>query len=288
MKKNIIAILSFSCITSFSCNEKVPLSISTNTVAVKDTTYAAPVETQLDRMVLIEYATGVKCPNCPAGAKILKDAEDKNPGRLIIVAEHGGTFTSPISGLSKDTFGLNEVELLFNTYFGGEPNKPAAAIDRIYRNSNYFVGARGTWLSLIEERMSTKPSMNLSINSIYDENTDQYYITVKGAYTSTIGKKQRLTMMLLENNIIDPQYDGSNVINDYVLRAFLTDYTGTPLLDSISVKEAGRVFEKTIIYKIPDEKRKWKVENVNVVAFVHNDEGLDKDIQQAATVKLKP
>ncbi len=292
MKKNLLFI-TVSAVVLFSCTEKIPLSTSSNAFVAKDTNYMAAVETPQDRLVLIEEATGVKCPNCPEGTKVLKDAEKTYPDRLVIVGEHGGNLTSPIAGKSKDTFQLKIVELLLNSYFGGDPSKPAAAFDRtVLQGGGYFTDSRTLWSTLIAGRITIKPPLNLTVSSVYDASTDAYNITIRGAYTAAVSKKQNLTIMLTQDKIYDAQdsliYEVEHYEHNHVLREIVSNMIGDPILTDLTSIEAGRVFEKTLIYKIPAGKGKWKPENMNVVAFVHNSEQGDKEVQQAAQTKLKP
>jgi len=290
MKKILLFATSITTLALTSCTEKIPLSTSSGTT-ITDTTYMASIEATSLRKVLIEEATGVKCPNCPDGAEELHKADTTYPGRLLVVGLHGGSLTSPISGLSKYDFRTSYAVDLFNTYFGGEPNKPAAVFDRTLQSGVYFIEARTKWFDIIKSRLATAAPLNLYLTSTYDSTAKEATITIKGAYTAAVAKKQSLTIVLTEDKIIDAQDKGIDVIPDYehnhVLRDMLTNVIGNPLLDNIAAKEAGRVFIKTFKYKVPSGKD-WNLKNMHVIAFVHNNESGDKEIHQSVTTKLIP
>lgn len=291
MKKPLLYIAIATILALSACTEKGPPIDFSNVVKI-DTTYITTIETPELRRVLVEQATGVKCPNCPAGAALLKQAEDANPGRVILVGLHALSLTSPILGESKYNFQSIFAETLFLSYFGGEPNKPASVFDRTIQGSGYFVENRNTWLNTIAQRLQTVSPVNLSITVTgFDAVNNETVIKVRAAYTSTIAKKQSLSIMITEDKIIDAQEDGTNIIEDYehnhVLRDMLTPAIGNNILDDVSPKEAGRVYERTFTYKVPDGND-WNVDNLNIIAFIHNNEAGDKEVQQAVEIKLKP
>lgn len=291
MKKIFLSAASLLAIVLTSCTEKIPLDTGKGGQTLSDTTYLAIPESASLRKILIEEATGVKCPNCPDGAAELRKADTTYPGRLLIIGLHGGSLTSPISGLSKYDFRTTFAVDLFNTYFGGEPNKPAAVFDRTLQGTAYFIEARTKWMDIIKQRLAVAAPLNLYLSSTFDAATNEATIVLKGAYTAAISKKQSYTIVITEDKIIDAQDKGLDVIPDYehnhVLRDMLTNVTGNALLDNLTTKEAGRVFQKVIKYKLPTGKD-WNVGNLNIIAFVHNNETGDKEVQQSVEAKLKP
>lgn len=301
MKKNFLFVAFSAAVLLVSCTEKIPIGVLGGSgEAIIDTNYAAPVESKDTRKMLVEEATGVQCSNCPDGAKVLKQAEEAHPGRVIIVGLHAGNLTSPIRNESQYDFRTDYAKQLMTTYFGGDINKPAAAFDRTTQQggsaSPYFVESRNTWLNIVNQRIAVASMLNLDVTSKYNADSNDFIITVKGAYTASTSKKQNLTIMIIEDSIVDAQDDADgSVIKEYthmhVLRDMITSYTGNPILSDLSSIEAGRVFIKSFRYKIPprdpEKGPEWKVENLNVIAFIHNDEGADKEVQQAEEIKLK-
>ncbi|HTN46972.1 MAG TPA: Omp28-related outer membrane protein [Flavipsychrobacter sp.] len=291
MKK--IIILSAACATGlfYSCTEKGSLSLGSGST-LSDTTFVASTESPEKRMVFVEEATGVKCPNCPAGAALLKKADSLHPDRIVVVGLHAGSLTSPISGESKYNFQTDFAKQLQETYFGGDPNKPAAVFDRTKDEGTYFVSSRNKWLSIIENRLALPPSLNLSVSTAFNDASNEVTLTVRGAYTAAVAKKQNLTIMVTEDGIIDAQKNEEDKTipeyeHNHVLRDMLTTATGDALLNEFPTKEAGRVFVRIYKYQVPKDKG-WNVDNMHVLVVVHNNEGEDKEVQQAAEVKLKP
>ena len=291
--KRYLGLLPFvACVLLFSCTEKTTLSTGGSGEVLKDTNYLAPVESKDPRKVLAEYATGVKCPNCPDGSKILKEIGNTYSGRFIIAGLHALELADPIKGESKYDLRSEFARDLFATYLGNPVSKPAAAFDRTEESENsYFSTARIKWPTIVDERMTVATSLNLRAKSVFNADSNAFIVTITGAYTSSVSKKQFLTIMVTEDSIVDAQ-DGAGgvLIPDYlhmhVLRDKLTQTTGDPILSDIASIEPGRVFIKAFKYNIPEGKE-WNVDHLNIVAFVHNNDGADKEVQQAEEIKLK-
>lgn len=291
--KNILLSSFAASILLFSCTEKTTLSTTGSGEILKDTSYIAAVESKDPRKVLAEYATGVKCPNCPDGSKILKEIGHDYPNRFIVAGLHALELSDPIKGESKYDLRSEFARDLFATYLGNPVSKPAAAFDRLEESENsYFSTARIKWPTIVEERMTVTTPLNLRVNSVFNADSNVFIVTVTGAYTSSVSKKQFLTIMITEDSIVDVQ-DGAGgvIIHDYlhmhVLRDKLTQTTGDPILSDLASIEPGRVFVKILKYNIPEGKE-WNVDHLNVIAFVHNNAGADKEVQQAEEIKLKP
>jgi hypothetical protein len=303
MKSHILAALAVAFILVQSCKEIGPKIDFTGVVA-SDTTYEIPATGIVPeaRRILAEEATGVKCPNCPAGAEALEAEETAHPGRIIVVSLHANFLADPLPESKYDfrtTYSMDIMNLL-----GGEPAKPAAAFDRTIQNGNIFTD-RIVWPTVISQRLGVPPPVNLQLTSSYDEVKREAVIRVKATYNAQVSKQQNLTVLITEDNIVDPQDDNRKVppvVEDYehrhVLRTILTPVGGSGMIDSIAVKKPGRVYERTFIYKLPDaafttpagatHNTIWNISNLKVVAFINNNETNDKEVAQAVETHLKP
>jgi hypothetical protein len=254
-----------------------------------DTTYTEAVPAADPKKVLVEEYTGVQCVNCPDGAQILKSYDSTHPNKIVVVGLHGGYLAEPIEGESKYDFRNEDVTNLMNSYFGNPPPQPAAAIDRVKGPDGYFNTTRVTWASFIDQRSALTPPVNVDLTSKYDSAHNKVVIKVKVAYTASISVKQHLSVWLLEDNLVDvqvyPDHHDPNYVHNHVLRDFITPVIGASILDTIAVKEPGRVYERTFIYT--PKKAEWNLDNCRIVAFVHNSESGDKAVAQVAEVKVK-
>lgn len=268
-----------------ACEEKGP-AIDFSGIEASDTSYLAPVEAPQARNVLIEEATGVKCSNCPQGAELISGLQAAHPGRVIAVGLHAGSLTAPFAFSNYD-FTTDDALNLLNNYFGIDPSKPAAVIDRTKTGSDYFVN-RTLWTSITENRLTVPSVANITLSSTYNEADHQAIIKVRVAYTQSVTEKQSLTVGIVESGMIDPQEDGLDIdtfyTHNHVLRDLLTPYNGSSVLSGTSPIPAGQVYERTFIYNVNEA---WVPANCEVFAFVHNDETDNREVGQVTETPLK-
>lgn len=293
----VISLLSIfaSSLVFQACTEKgVPIDFGD--VLAKDTTYMAAVPTAEPHRVLIEELTGVKCVNCPAGHQLLETFEASNPGRIEVVSIqplYSDALTGPKKNYTKNDNRTQKGTDLSNFIFNAkQPNLPSAAIDRSpFPGTTDLDGNRGAWSNVVDARLAVNTGVNLSLVSEYREATNDAVIKIKVSFSKNVNKQLLLNIALTESSIIDYQEDVTlGDIEDYthnnVFRDMITPVSGTSILNDFPVKEAGRVYERTIIYQLP-EQTKWKPENMHIVASVSVNESNEKEVLQAAGAKLK-
>lgn len=252
-----------------------------------DTTYMATVETAQARMVMMEEFTGVTCPNCPRGHLEIASIQAQHPDRILAVSLYydGLGQTRPVEGVTRQNFRTADATSLADGIFGGVSALPSASIDRVPVGGitlPSFVG----WAGAVETRIGIPAPANVQVTSEYEEGTRTAIIRVRIAYTTTVTKKQAVTLLLTEDSLVDAQEYPDRIDTFYnfkhVMRDAVTAPTGEPMLDGIS-KEAGRVYERTFVYPV---KAEWNAKHCKLVAIVHNAESGDKEVLQAAEAKL--
>jgi thiol-disulfide isomerase/thioredoxin len=56
------------------------------------------------RNVVLEEFTGIYCGYCPDGHKIAQEIHDKNPGRVVVIGIHTGSYAEPNAGSGHPDF----------------------------------------------------------------------------------------------------------------------------------------------------------------------------------------
>jgi hypothetical protein len=285
----------FACALLFAACKETGPAIDFGPKA-KDTSFIAAPETPQQRTVVIEEFTGVTCTNCPAGHAIIKAIEDANPNRVAAVGIQAFNVkqAEPVKAADAGfpTLHDNRTQVgteLANEIYGSFSGIPVAGIDRISVSGNMLYD-RASWSGTVTSRLGIAPAANVTISSIYNTSTKQAAITVHVAYTSAMAKRQKLTVALVENNIVDAQegigtngYE-QNYVHQHVLRDILTAPSGSAILTDKSTKQPGQVYERTFVYNVnPD----WNPDYCRVVAYVSDDEGADLEIVQGAIKSLK-
>ena len=130
--------------------------------------------------------------------------------------------------------------------------------------------------------------MNINVENEY--NSDTRALTVKATvvplqnFPST--EKLHISVMVLENGIIDAQEDPTHIIEDYehnhVLRTMLTDFKGDPINEDLSENEVVEFIYNFTIPIAEEGKIWWNPENMDIVVFVNAVNGERKDVIQAA------
>ena len=238
---------------------------------------------------MIEEFTGVKCPNCPDGHNIVATIQNANPSRVIAIGYYpfGQAQTEPLKDLTKADFRIADATEL-STLLGGIQFLPIAAVDR-KMFGGAILTARTLWSSNVQARLAVATPINMQLSVSYDDATREAIIKTTLKYTSALSTKHNISLAIYENNLVDaqeyPTYIDSSYTFKHVLRDVITPVGGASVLDSLTTKAAGLVFEKTILYTLP---AKWNPSNCKIVAFVH-DAAATKEVYQAdIIIKVAP
>jgi hypothetical protein len=289
MKKVLLPVFAAGLVLLGSCKEKGP-AIDFSDVKAIDTTYTAPVEAAQQRRVLLEEFTGVTCPNCPQAHRLIKNIQAQYPDRVIAVGYYptGLPQSQPVEHLTIQDFRSEKAADLGNNYLGGIPYLPSGVVDRMPDNGTWLYQSN-KWAGLVNERINVPTPVNLYLTSSYDAEKGEATAVVKAAFTQNVNKKVALTVVVIENDIIDAQEDGLRVDTFYnhvhVMRELITPTTGTQILEDRTEKEAGLVYERSFTFPVHSS---WKPENCHVVAFLCSNESGEKEILQAVEAKMQP
>jgi len=291
MKNNLFPIV--GAVLLFASCKEAPPTIDFGPSA-KDTSFMAVTETQLQRMIVVEEFTGTKCPQCPQGHVLIKSLEDANPGRIASMGIQVFNFSqgNPVDEDTIKTRHDNRTQIgtkIGDEVFGAISAMPTAGIDRTVTNGSMLLG-RNDWTGAVSTRLGVVPAANVAISSNYNAATRQAVITVHVAYTSAVTKPQNLSVAIVENNIVDAQ-EGvgatgyqQDYVHQHVFRDALTPPTGAAILTDKSMKQPGQVYERTFVYNVNAD---WNPDNCEIIAFISNNQGADREIVQGAEVHLK-
>lgn len=288
MNKYLLLLAGAGVLSFSACKEKGP-SIDFGTSLKEDSTYIAPVPTAQAHYVLVEEFTGATCTNCPEARDMLHDISAANDERLIVMGIHpfgiGQAF--PVHD-SKYDFRTEKGTAIKNTYYGDLQGIPAAGFDRVKLGG---VAALLTpkWASAIQDRLAVPSPVNLDIKSTYNETTHKADIEVKVAYTADIIGAHKISLVLIEDSLIDAQeFRGAEIQYDYVFmhvfRDYLSSINGEPFLDDVSSKQAGRVFIRR--FNNVEIDPAYVAKHCKLIAFVHYDKNDNTEVIQAAEAEL--
>lgn len=296
--KHFIGLIAFCSLFWVGCTEKPPNIIMTPPPDKIDTTYVlASTPATQPHNILIENFTGASCTNCPAAHDLLHGIELSYPGRINIVSLYIFNFaqTTPPPHAKYDFRTQISSDILKSVY-GTIAAMPAAGIDRHPLGSAGTFGSdylidRNSWSAIVIDQLTEVDSLNLDIESAFDDATGTATVTATVTYLKDIATVQNLTIALVEDDILDAQeyptyidtaYKFTNVLRDVVT----TGPLGDQILPNFAIKEKNRVYKVSYNYKV---KESWKPENCRVVAFVHKGAAVAGNfVYQSQQAKLKP
>ncbi len=271
-------ILFLTCFLSFAACDEKPVVIPP---------FEAPVS---NRVVLLEELTGVECQNCPQGAATAEAlAKSIFPGQVVVVAIHGNFLTDMLANSTYDFKNQDAIDL--EEYLKPWQGKPSAAINRIlFEGTDKLANNKpGEWQGLVNDVLQRPHQVEVVFSHEFDQSNGDLTVNVGIAPLEDIPEGEfRLTVMLTESHMIDPQKDGTEIVDDYehnhVLRDILTNFDGDVIGNSLTKGINLTRTVSTNIQEIVDGE--WIAENMHIVVAVANTGGVGKDIMQAAEAHL--
>lgn len=259
----------------FACEEVGPNINFTDEVVVQVDT------NNLERVILLEEFTGVRCPNCPAGSELAEQLAKQYVGKIIIVSIHSGVFSIPYN--NAEDFKITEGTQI-EALLGKAAAYPSAAINRkLFSGEMRQIIPSNKWNTYIQEELNEAPevSINLSANNVSaNELSVDYSLSFQEAINSTL----KISVLLTEDDIVSPQdVDGTKVedyVHQHVLRDMLTPADGLLLASSV---EADTIFEGKLSFT--SFKNEWDKNKLSIVAFIHGS-GTTLNVLNAAKIKL--
>lgn len=232
------------------------------------------------KAVLVEEFTGQRCVNCPnAAIEIERLREQYGDAYVIPVAIHSGP-------LALDS---NDKVLGLRTQLGDEyydhwkvEAEPTGMIDRKGGVVNL-----SQWASAVYEELQKESPVSLSIGvkmaNGQEQVTSQSVVEVSVEATIAEPTEGYLQLWMTEDSIVAPQMmpDGTmnrEYVHNHVLRAAVNGTWGTP----VSWKPG--VHSQTFSFSIDPT---WKKDNLSVVAFVYNEQGVLQVKSQQLVVSLE-
>lgn len=256
---------------------------------------AASVSTYAQtKKVILEDYTGLKCGWCPEGTVILEGLEAANPNSLITIGMHCGGYEPSTSPLKNP-----DAEAIIQNASIKPAGFPNGAVDRkIFSGSTAAMG-RGSWTSAFNQQKATTAIVSVGFaNKAYNPTTKEYTADVNVEFTAAHSGKIAIQVYALEDsipatgNLAQDNYSsniqgGASPLNPWFHnRTFRAQLTGNAWGDATVVPasaDAGKVYT----YKLKfTADAAWNIDNVDIVAFVANDDLNDKEIHNAEQTHL--
>lgn len=251
-----------------------------------------PIEEQ-ERRVLLDYFTGVRCPNCPGAMETAERLRSNNDERVIIASYHySQNFAYPHEESQYD-FRLDENSDLID-YLGTASGLPVGTVNRAEAPSGDRLTGTGQWSSVVDQELEEPPKAALELNPEFDD--PQASLDVEVHYLESIEDAHNITVMVAENGIEDWQLNTNEWQEDYVhnhvIQHFLTSFRGEGVGENV---EEDNVKQRSFSFELGDEKIDsdeydsgiTDPDNAHWIVALHYDNAEKRNIIQTLQAPLK-
>jgi len=244
-----------------ACEEIGPaINFETETQVVEDTT-----TNEIQRVVLLEEFTGVRCANCPAGAELAQQLADESGNRVIIISIHSsGAFALPYA--DEIDFRTQQGDKI-EAFLGKASGYPSASINRkIFDDELTAIVTSPSWSNYINSELAETPAVDIKLNATLENGNIEASCNLN--FLKDISTDVKISVVVVEDDIISPQNVNSTKIDDYVhqhvFRTMLTPFDGE--LIAVGASSGDNFDKKFQLSQIPTD---WVTGKLSIVAFVH-------------------
>lgn len=226
------------------------------------------------RKVLLEDYTGFLCPNCPDAVTVINQLHKIYKDNLIVIAVHADYFAIPTED---PHFKYNFRTVVGNQWFKQFEisDNPKGLINRLGFPTKQHIFAPAAWAERVSEALKLKADMKIEITSAYSIIDSTITADLNVLYLKGTDRKHKLSVVLVQDSIIDSQIVGGATdtafVHNHVLRAAFNTPWGEDL-NSAAIADSALINKKYILPIKTDVKHPWEAKHLKVVAFVYDTE----------------
>ena len=229
-------------------------------------------------VVLLEDYTGVRCVNCPAAAEIASNLQAQYGEHLVVLGVH------PKSALQNPAGGFPD----FRTDDGNEWNNyfnisayPTGTVNR-----QAAIGS-ASWATEVGNVIGNDAPVRLIVKSEYNDESRELKLSIHSKFLQNVASDDvRLTICMMENNIIGRQITPDGAVDDYVhrhvFRGTADGLTWGRVLSSAESIAEGSNFITNMKFTVSED---FNADEFYIVALItdHN----TREVLMAAERKIK-
>ena len=236
-------------------------------------------QTAQNRKVVLEEFTGIHCQFCPDGHKRANDLKASKPaGSVILVNVHEGGYATP--GPTEPDFRTSEGNSIAAITGMNIAGYPTGSVNRhLFPGETGLAVNRGQWSDYADSILAKPSYVNIALEGSLDVNTRVLTVNASAYYTGTTTASNRLTVMLLEDNLSGPQtgaatwyasqinpIDGTYTHNHLLRKVLTSTYNG----DAVTTTTSGTTVNKSYSFTVPAQfvNTASYLGNLQLVAFV--------------------
>lgn len=231
------------------------------------------------RKAILEEFTGVNCVGCPDGHAVASSLLEDYPNQVFVIS-----YSPTNSGLTTPTGNQTEFRRAFldafymHAYCAPETETramPTAFINRRIGDDGDRLQPRWLWEDYALEVMNDANSpMNIGVRSTYNESANTLTIDVEIYYHTDVQEGNSFYVFLAEHGLESYSQSGASqdpyIYENNTFRETVTaGQWGDPVTGSTT---AGSLFSTQLTFDLADAITPLNIENVDVLAFVIEDQ----------------
>ncbi len=234
-------------------------------------------EVYLQKYVLLEDYTGVRCNNCPAAGEFALQLQEQYHHKVIVLGVHAGSlaFYPP--------FNLTTTEGdAWWSFFNFQQN-PTGTINRKMINGGYAYDTP-MWADAVAETLQEEAALEITPAIEYNEATRNLKVDIISEFVAELPDTYSLTVCIKEDNIIGKQLTQEGNVDDYVHRhVFRTTMNGAwgEIINNTAIAP-GDVITKSYTTTLDTA---YNADQCYIIAYVSNSD--TKEILQVIEKKIK-
>lgn len=230
--------------------------------------------TPANKNVVLEEYTGTGCQYCPDGHKRANEFAAANPGRVVLMNIHQGSFAG-----SNPNYKTVWGDALANQT--GLQGYPSGTINRRVFSGTTTALNRGEWATDGAIVMNESSFVNVASRATIDTVTRIITVDVEVYYTGDANSKiNMLNVALLQDSVLGPQtggatYNPTQVVGTqywhmHMFRHLFSNQFGDVLVGQGNVITSGSFFTKRYVYTLPENINNVPLvlKNLHIAAFV--------------------
>ena len=234
-------------------------------------------EPKVQKYVLLEDYTGVKCVNCPAAGEFALQLQEQYHHKVIVLGVHAGSlaFYPP--------FNLTTPEGdAWWSFFNFQQN-PTGTINRKMINGGYAYDTP-MWADAVAETLQEEAALEITPTIEYNEATRNLKVDVTSKFIAELPDTYSLTVCIMEDSIVGmqvtPEGNNSNFLHRHVFRTTMNgawgeDINTTAIAPGDEIKKS---YTKTL-------DAAYNADQCYIIAYVSNSD--TKEILQVTEKKIK-
>lgn len=227
--------------------------------------YVKPAD--VGRCVLIEDFTGQRCSNCPRATSTIESLQEQyGADNVIAVGIHSGPLG--FAGNSKNVGLMTDTG---NEYYNSNdiPSQPYGVINRVSKSGN-----DSEWGTIVYNEIQKTAPVSIALTNTYDATSRTATINV--SMLGIDGVSGKLQVWVIEDGITAMQMmqDGT-VSYDYVHNHVFREAVNGTWGEAVNISE-GATVDKQYSLTLSEN---YVADNVSIVAFVYNDDGVQQVVK---------